>query len=190
MRTVTLEELLEAGSHFGHQVTRQNPKSRDYVFEARDNIHIIDLAKTKEGLENAAAYVKSIALRGGSMIFVGTKRQAEGVVREEVARANTEGADGLFFVTNRWIGGTLTNKAEVAKNTKRLKDLTVMLQDKMERARYTKKELSLWDKERQKLESFYGGVSEMKQIPDALYPTETTLFLYTVPAPFYPEASL
>src|SRR5256885_15237316 len=113
MRTVSLEELLEAGCHFGHQVTRQNPKAREFIFEARDNIHIIDLEKTKEGLEEAARFVKEVAKRGGTLVVLGTKKQAEGVLKEELKRAKAEGADGLFYVTKRWIGGTLTNLSEV-----------------------------------------------------------------------------
>lgn len=176
MREITLEELLEAGCHFGHQVTRSNPKARDFIYEARDNIHIIDLAKTKEGLEEAAAFVKSTAANGGSLIVVGAKRQARGIVEEAVQRAKNEGAgEGLYYVINRWIGGTLTNFEEVAKNYKKLKDLTSRLQNEEERAKYTKKEVGQWAKEKAKLENFYGGVAEMKKIPDALFIIDTHL---------------
>ncbi len=171
MREITLEELLEAGCHFGHVVTRQNPKARDFVFEARDNIHIIDLAKTKEGLEAAGAFVKDLASRKDSTFcIVGTKRQAREAILSALEKAIAEGAqEGLFSVINRWIGGTLTNFSEVAKNYKKLKDLAVRLKDDEEKARFTKKEVGLWEKERQKLESLYGGVSNMKNIPDALF---------------------
>ncbi|HLD01620.1 MAG TPA: 30S ribosomal protein S2 [Patescibacteria group bacterium] len=176
MRTVTLEELLEAGCHFGHQVTRQNPKARDYVFEARDNIHIIDLAKTKEGLEQAAAFVKSLAAKPDStMLVLGSKRQAEGVVSSEVKRAKDGSATGLYSVTNRWIGGIFTNFSEVSKNFKRLQDLTSNLQSEEEKAKFTKKEVSLWAKEKQKLESFYGGIVEMRKPPDAIFVIDTHL---------------
>src|SRR5690348_5475101 len=103
MREITLEELLEAGCHFGHQVTRQNPKARDFVYESRDNIHIIDLVKTKEELETAAAFIKDVAAKGGSIIVVGTKRQAKAIVDAEVKRAREVGATDIFTVTNRWI---------------------------------------------------------------------------------------
>src|SRR5258708_6935958 len=115
MREITLEELLEAGCHFGHQVTRYNPKAREFIFEARDNIHIIDLAQTKSGLEEAAAFIKTLALKeDSSLIVVGTKRQAQQIVTEEVNRARTEttkrpGEESIFYVTTRWLGGTLTN---------------------------------------------------------------------------------
>lgn len=180
MREITLEELLEAGCHFGHQVTRSNPKARDFIFEARDNIHIIDLAKTKEGLEEAVAFVKALASKeGSSIIAVGTKRQAKGIVEEEIKRAmgelkNEERlTEGLFYVTSRWIGGILTNFSEVSKNCKKLKDLAVKLQSEEEKAKYTKKEVGLWEKERQKLQSFYGGIENMKKNPDALFIIDT-----------------
>lgn len=174
MRDITLEELLEAGSHFGHQITRQNPKSREFVFEARDNIHIIDLAKTKEGLEKAAEFIKKIALQPESSILIlGTKRQAIEIVREEVKRAGEAGVNDIYTVTARWIGGTLTNTGEVTKNYKKLKDITKRLQNELERMKYTKKEISLWEKERQKLTTYYGGTQDMDKLPDVLYIIDT-----------------
>ncbi len=175
MRNITLEELLEAGCHFGHQVTRQNPKARDYIFEARDNIHIIDLAKTKEGLDEAASYVLNLAKKGGTMIILGTKRQAEPVVRENAKRVKEAGVNGLYFVTNRWVGGLLTNFQEVSKNFKRLKELNELMNNPSEKSRFTKKELSLLEKERAKLESLYWGVMDMSKIPDAVFIIDTHL---------------
>ena len=176
MREITLEELLEAGCHFGHQVTRSNPKARDFVFEARDNIHIIDLAKTKQGLEEAGVFVKELAERGGTLLVVATKRQAQGIIQEEIKRVkdlfNIEGKpqnDGLFYVTNRWIGGVLTNLSEVSKNYKKLSDLKERLANAEERSRYTKREVAQWEKEKQRLEALYGGVAELKEKPDALF---------------------
>lgn len=173
MREVSLEELLEAGCHFGHQVTRQNPKARDFVFESRDNINIIDLGKTKEGLDTAAAYVKALAKKGGSMIILGAKRQAEPVVRENAERVQKAEIDGLYFVTNRWIGGILTNYSEVSKNFKKLKDLTKFMTTPSEKARFTKKEISLMERERIKLDSFYWGVLEMPGVPSAVFIVDT-----------------
>lgn len=175
MKNITLEELLEAGSHFGHQVTRQNPKARDYIFEARDNVHIIDLAKTKEGLDEAAEFVKELAQKGGNMIILGAKRQAEPVVREQAQRAKEAGIDGLYFVSNRWIGGILTNFPEVSKNFKRLKDLTKFMGTPSEKASFTKKEIALMEKERSKLESFYWGVQDMTKVPEAVFIIDTHL---------------
>lgn len=166
MREITLEELLEAGCHFGHQVTRSNPKARDFIFEARDNIHIIDLAKTKEGLEEAASFVKDLAAKNGIMVIVGTKRQAQSIVQEEVKRA---GMENLFYITNRWVGGLLTNFQEVSKNFKKYADFVTDLQDDEVKARYTKKEVAGWEKEKNKLENLYGGVAKITKKPDALF---------------------
>lgn len=175
MRNITLEELLEAGCHFGHQVTRQNPKARDFIFEARDNIHIIDLEKTKSGLEEAGAYIRDVAKRGGNLLVLGTKRQAEGVLKEELERIQAAGVDGIYSVTKRWIGGTLTNLGEVSKNFRKLKDITSKLGDPNMKTKYTKKELLDWEKERQKLVGFYGGIEDMQKLPDALFIIDTHL---------------
>ena len=170
MREITLEELLEAGCHFGHQVTRSNPKARDFIFEARDNIHIIDLAKTKEGLEVASAFIKDLASKNGALVAVGTKRQEQAIVEEVLRQAQDQGAgDGLFYITNRWVGGLLTNFAEVSKNFKKLHDFTTDLQDDEVRSRYTKKEIGGWEKEKNKLENLYGGVAKIIKKPDALF---------------------
>ncbi len=173
MKDITLEELLEAGCHFGHQVTRGNPKARDYIYEARDNIHIIDLVKTKKGLEDAAAFIRDLASKNGSLIIIGTKRQAQAVVKDEVKRAIQQIGEsengGLFYVINRWVGGTLTNFSEVCKNFKKLEELSKKLENEEEKAKYTKKEAGLWLKEKQKLESLYGGIADLKQKPDALF---------------------
>ena len=170
MREITLEELLEAGCHFGHQVTRSNPKAREFIYEVRDNIHIIDLAKTKQGLEDAAVFIKDLASRNGTLIIVGTKRQARGIVEEALRQAQGKGAgDGLYYITNRWVGGLLTNFSEVSKNFEKLKTFTDNLKDEEIKTKYTKKEIGLWEKERQKLERSYGGVSSIKGKPDAIF---------------------
>lgn len=171
MREVTLEELLEAGCHFGHQVTRSNPKARDFIYEARDNIHIIDLVKTKQGLEEGAAFIKALAEKEGtSLVVVGTKRQARGIVEEVLRQAQDKGAgQGLYHITNRWVGGLLTNFSEVSKNFEKLKEISDNLQNEEFKAKYTKKEIGQWAKERQKLESLYGGVAKLTKKPDALF---------------------
>ncbi len=175
MKAVSLEELLEAGCHFGHQVSRQNSKAKEYIFEARDKIHIIDLEKTKEGLEDAGKFIKDVARKNGTILVLGTKRQAQSVLEEEKSRFSNDDLAGMYFVNKRWIGGTLTNYSEVAKNFKKLKDLTSKLKDAKERAKYTKKELSDWDKERAKLEAFYGGIADMPTVPTALFIIDTHL---------------
>ena len=170
MRQVTLEELLEAGCHFGHQVTRSNPKARDFIYEVRDNIHIIDLAKTKEGLEEAAAFVKDLASKNGKLLVIGTKRQAKGIVEEEVKKSHD-----IFYVTNHWVGGLLTNFSEVSKNFEKLKTFTENLKNEELKSKYTKKEIGQWFKEKQKLESIYGGVAEIKDKPDAIFVIDSHL---------------
>lgn len=176
MKQVSLEELLEAGCHFGHQVTRSNPKARDFVFEARDNIQIIDLVKTKEGLDEASEFARNLGLKGGNLLVVGTKRQAREIVEQESKRVKelleneTKDKTGsIYYITQRWVGGILTNFAEVSRNFKKLKDLKETISNAEERARYTKKEIGLFEKEIQRLESFYRGISEMTQKPDALF---------------------
>ncbi|OGH25107.1 MAG: 30S ribosomal protein S2 [Candidatus Levybacteria bacterium RIFCSPLOWO2_01_FULL_39_24] len=171
MREITLEELLEAGCHFGHQVTRSNPKARDFIFEARDNIHIIDLAKTKAGLEEAAAFIRDLAAKNGVLVIVGTKRQARTIVEEEVKRASAgeNSGENLFYITNRWVGGLLTNFQEVSKNFKKYADFVTDLQDDEVKSRYTKKEVGGWEKEKNKLENLYGGVAKITKKPDCLF---------------------
>ncbi len=176
MKQITLEELLEAGCHFGHQVTRSNPKARDFVFEARDNIQIIDLAKTKEGLDEAGEFARTLGQNGGSLLVVGTKRQAREIIQQEVARVkdllketNKVHNNSLYYITQRWIGGILTNFSEVSKNFKKLQDLKEKTTNPEEKSKYTKKELGLFEKEIQRLESFYSGISEMKDKPQALF---------------------
>lgn len=171
MREVTLEELLEAGCHFGHQVTRSNPRARDFIYEERDNIHIIDLVKTKQYLEEAAVFIKSLAKKtDSSLIVVGTKRQAGGIVGELMRLAQDQKAgEGLFHIVNRWVGGLLTNFNEVSKNFEKLKAFSENLQNEEFRAKYTKKEIGLWTKEKEKLENLYAGVASLAKKPDALF---------------------
>jgi small subunit ribosomal protein S2 len=172
MRNITLEELLEAGCHFGHQISRSNPKARDFVFEARDGIHIIDLAKTKEGLEEAGKYIKSVGQNpSANIVIVGTKRQTQEILKSELERIQKEinGEPGIYYVTNKWIGGLLTNFSEVSKNFKKLSDLIHNLNTPSAQEGYTKKEIGGWAKEKDKLQSFYGGVYKLTKVPDVLF---------------------
>lgn len=172
MKQVTLEELLEAGCHFGHQVSRSNPKARDFIFEERDGIHIIDLAKTKEGLEEAGKFMEKLARDpAANLVIVGTKRQAHEVLTAEIEKVQKEirGDSGMFYVTNKWIGGLLTNFSEVSKNFKKLSDLMYKLETPSEQQGFTKKEIGGWAKEKEKLESFYGGVYKLTRKPDVLF---------------------
>ncbi len=121
MKDISLKDLLEAGCHFGHQVPRWNPRADTFIYTARDGVHIIDLAKTKEGLEKAAEFVKTTASQGGIVIFVGTKRQARSIVEEESKRV------GTLYLASRWLGGLLTNWEQIKKN---LEKLAKMKQDR------------------------------------------------------------
>lgn len=167
MRDISLEELLEAGCHFGHQTNRRNPKADDYIFEARSNVHIINLEKTREGLIEAGEYLKKLSQENGYVIFVGTKRQAKQIVKDEVERARSDGANGIFFVTSRWVGGSLTNFPEVSKNFKKLRELNDFLRAG-KTGEYTKREIILFERERDKLNGLYGGIEGLDRLPDAL----------------------
>lgn len=174
MREITLQELLEAGCHFGHQVNRRNPAAQEYIFEARAGVHIINLEKTHEGLMEAAQYIKDLSARGGSIILIGNKRQAQGIIKEEYERAVKADASNIYFVASRWIGGTFTNFGEVSKNFKRLNELNALLASN-DRSGYTKREFVLFDRERAKLRGFYEGIANMTQIPDAVFIVDTHL---------------
>jgi small subunit ribosomal protein S2 len=165
-KIVTLQELLEAGVHFGHQARRWNPKMKPYIYCKRDKIHIFDLAQTAQALTLACDFVKSLGRQGKTLVFVGTKRQAQPAVREEAARC------GAKYLTKRWIGGLITNWDEVQKNIKKL----TLLEEKKAGDKfedYTKKEKLTIDREIAKLEEFYGGLRGLEQLPDALFILDT-----------------
>lgn len=164
MVTVTMKELLEAGVHFGHQVRRWNPKMKEYIFGERNGIYIIDLQKTQKMFREALQYVTSMVAedRGKTVLFVGTKRQAQDAVREEAERS------GQYYVNQRWLGGLLTNFQTVQKSIKRLKDLEAMQTD----GRYeklTKKERIKLDRERLGLEKVLSGIKSMSRLPDSIF---------------------
>lgn len=167
MIDVTLKDLLAAGCHFGHQVTRWHPKAKRFIYANRDGIHIIDLAQTRKGLLSACEYVEKTVASGGKVVFVGTKRQAQGVVREAAERV------GAPFIATRWPGGLLTNWEVIYKNLEKMKDLADRIQNEELRKSYTKKELSIWDKEYAKLMRVYGGVADLVKIPEAVFIVDT-----------------
>jgi small subunit ribosomal protein S2 len=162
MRDISLRELLEAGCHFGHQKTRWNPKMKPYIFVARDRIHIFDLVKTKEGLETAAAFARETTANGGQIIFVGTKRQSEDIVRAQAQRV------GMPYITERWVGGLITNWTQLKKRINRLADLKAGVAENRFKDR-TKKERLLIKREIAKLERIFGGVSGLKNVPAAIF---------------------
>ena len=159
---LTIKDLLEAGVHFGHQTKRWNPKMKKFIFTSRNGIYIIDLQKTLLCLEMACQKIKEVVTVGQSLLFVGTKKQAQEVMKEEALRC------GAFFVTERWLGGMLTNFQTIRQNIKRLRDLESMRDDGTF-AKLTKKEVLKLEKERTKLEKFLGGIKEMNRLPGLLY---------------------
>ena len=161
MSQITMKELLEAGVHFGHQTKRWNPKMKKYIFGKRNGIYIIDLQKTLKCFREAAAFVTEAASQGKNILFVGTKRQAQDAIYEEANRC------GMFFVNNRWLGGTLTNFVTIRKSIMRLKEIEGMLAENSD-AILTKKERIRLERERTKLAKNLSGITEMEERPDLL----------------------
>jgi small subunit ribosomal protein S2 len=162
MSVISMKQLLEAGVHFGHQTRRWNPKMKKYIFTERNGIYIIDLQKTVKKVEEAYNWVKELAGNGGTVLFVGTKKQAQDSVKEEAARS------GMYFVNQRWLGGTLTNFETIQKRITRLKDIERMSEDGTFEV-LPKKEVVILTKELERLEKFLGGIKDMKKLPDALF---------------------
>jgi len=167
--SVGIKDLLEAGVHFGHQTRRWNPKMKQYIFGERNGIYIIDLQKTHRLLQEALQFVQDIAAQGKNVMFIGTKRQAQEAISEEAKRC------GMPFVTERWLGGLLTNFVTVRRSLERLRELEMTLTGPQEaqRERLTKKELAHLDKEREKLEKNLSGIKGMKSVPDAVFVIDT-----------------
>jgi small subunit ribosomal protein S2 len=159
--SITMKELLEAGVHFGHQTKRWNPKMKKYIFGKRNGIYIIDLQKTLKLFKEASNFVTDVASQGKRVLFVGTKRQAQDAIVEEANRC------GMFYVSNRWLGGTLTNFVTVRRSIERLKELEVVLGDTEKEM--SKKERAALEGEREKLNKNLIGIREMDGLPDALF---------------------
>jgi small subunit ribosomal protein S2 len=157
-----MKELLEAGVHFGHQVKRWNPKMKRYIFGERNDIYIIDLQKTMKGLETAYNFVKEEAAKGTSVLFVGTKKQAQDAIAEEAKRA------GAYYVNQRWLGGMLTNFTTIKKSIERLKKIETMKEDGTYNL-LTKKEVAAYEKERMKLEKNLSGIKDMTELPGIVF---------------------
>jgi small subunit ribosomal protein S2 len=162
MAIISMKQLLEAGVHFGHQTRRWNPKMARYIFTERNGIYIIDLQKTVKKVEEAYHFVRDLAAQGKSVLFVGTKKQAQDSVAEEAARC------GGFYVNQRWLGGTLTNFHTIRQRVERLHQLEKMAEDGTFDV-LPKKEVILLRKEMERLEKFLGGIKNMKELPGALF---------------------
>lgn len=162
-KDITLKDLLEAGCHFGHQVTKWHPASEKFIYTARDKVHIIDLAQTKSYLEKAADFVKELGTLGKTIIFVGTKRQASEIIEEEAAKSSA------FWVTFRWPAGLITNWEEMKKNLDRLNELETKIEEEKTNPTLTKKEIILLERDLNKLNTIYVGLRGLKKPPQALF---------------------
>jgi len=162
MSVISMKQLLEAGVHFGHQTRRWNPKMKKYIFTERNGIYIIDLQKTVKKIDEAYNFVRDVAQDGGTILFVGTKKQAQDTVKDEAIRS------GMFYVNQRWLGGTLTNFETIQKRINRLKEIEKMEEDGTFEV-LPKKEVGIIIKEKERLEKFLGGIKDMDRIPDALF---------------------
>ena len=166
MTPITMEDLLEAGAHFGHQTRRWNPKMKPYIFGQRNGIYVIDLGRTSKLFQEAEDFVSRLAENGQTLLFVGTKRQAQDLVQEEAQRC------GMFFVNQRWLGGLLTNFMTIQRSIGRLRELEAMAED----GRYetlSKKEIARIEKEKRKLHRNLDGIRKMSRLPDAVFVVDT-----------------
>lgn len=164
--TIDLKDLLEAGCHFGHLQRRWNPKMDKYIYTTRDGVSIFDLAITAKKLEEAMEHVKDLVSKGKTIVFVGTKRQAQAIIKEEAERV------GAPFISVRWMGGIITNWEEISKRIRTLKDM-IAAREKGEYKAYTKKEQGLIDKKISKLNRFLGGLTSLNKAPDAVFVVDT-----------------
>lgn len=162
MAIISMKQLLEAGVHFGHQTRRWNPKMAPYIFTERNGIYIIDLQKTVKKIDEAYSFMKEVSATGKPVLFVGTKKQAQAAISDEAKRC------GMYFVNERWLGGTLTNYKTISMRIKRLNDIKAMETDGTFEA-LTKKEVIKLRAELEKLEKFLGGIKDMKGMPGAIF---------------------
>ena len=166
MSVISMKQLLEAGVHFGHQTRRWNPKMAKYIFTARNDIHIVNLEDTSKCVDEAYAYVRDMVAAGKSVLFVGTKKQAQDSIKEEAMRC------GMYYINNRWLGGTLTNFKTIRSRVERLNKINQMEQTG-EFDLLTKKEAAKLIAERDKLESNIGGIKDMKTLPGLIFVVDT-----------------
>ena len=167
MPNITMRQMLEAGVHFGHQTRYWNPKMSNYIFGQRNKIHVINLEQTMPLFNDAMNFIGKLASNGGKILFVGTKRAARDVIREEAERCH------MPYVNHRWLGGMLTNYKTIRQSIKRLKDLEAMEEDGSLGSRFNKKEALTLRREKEKLERSLGGIKNMNGTPDALFIIDT-----------------
>ncbi len=163
MKDITLLELLKSGAHFGHKTSRWNPKMKSFIFTVRNDIHILDLEKTRKALIKAAEFAGSIVASGGTILFIGTKRQARDIIKKYAQDA------GQPFVNVRWLGGTFTNFKTISRTVRKLEKLQELKTSGELESRYTKKERLLIEREVEKLEKLFEGMKEVKRLPQAVF---------------------
>ena len=163
MKEISLLELLQSGAHFGHKTSRWNPKMKPYIFTVRNDIHILDLDKTRKALTKALDFVGSVAQTGGTVLFIGTKRQARSIVETQAKLA------GQPFINVRWLGGTFTNFKTIQRTVRKLEKLQELKASGQLESRYTKKERLLVEREIEKLQKLFAGMKDMKRIPQAVF---------------------
>jgi len=163
LSVVSMKELLEAGVHFGHQTKRWDPRMKPFIFTQRKGIHILDLQKTVDYVDKAYAFVKQVVAKGGNILFVGTKKQAQEAIEKEAQRCE------MPYVSNRWIGGLLTNFATIMKSKQKLDEYEGILDDPLKEKNYTKKEILKFQKLRDKMLKPLGGIRNLNRIPDAMF---------------------
>ena len=166
MKNITLMEMLKVGVHFGHKTSLWNPKMSPYIYTQRNNIHILDLEKTKTKLDQALGFARDLAATGGTVLFVGTKRQAKEEVRKAAESCN------MPYVVTRWLGGTFTNFRTIQRTIKKMEKYEKMISDG-EISKYTKKEQLMIKREVEKMKTFFSGIKDMKKLPEAIFVLDT-----------------
>lgn len=163
MKEISLLELLQSGAHFGHKTSRWNPKMKPYIFTVRNDIHILDLEKTRKALTKAVEFASQIAQQGGTILFVGTKRQARSIIEKQAQVA------GQPYINVRWLGGSFTNFKTIQRTVRKLEKLSELKASGQLESRYTKKERLLVEREIEKLQKLFAGMKDMKRIPQAIF---------------------
>ncbi|MBI5530166.1 MAG: 30S ribosomal protein S2 [Candidatus Doudnabacteria bacterium] len=166
MKEITLLELLKSGAHFGHTTSRWNPKMKPFIFTTRNNIHILDLEKTKKAIVKAAKFAQELSSRGGTILFVATKRQSKDIVKQAAVSC------GMPYVNVRWLGGTFTNFKTIQRTIRKLEKLENMKMSGELESHYTKKERLMVEREIEKLKKLFEGIQNMKKLPDAIFVTD------------------
>lgn len=163
MKDISLLELLQSGAHFGHKTSRWNPKMKPYIFTVRNDIHILDLEKTRRALTKAVEFVGNVAQQGGTILFIGTKRQARSIIKKNAEIA------GQPYINIRWLGGTFTNFKTIQKTVRKMEKMQELKASGQLESRYTKKERLLVEREVEKLDKLFAGMKDMKRIPQAVF---------------------